>query len=225
MGVLIVIDQVIRTRRKTIALIVRRDGSLVVRAPLRTTDETIRLLVEKKAGWITSRQELARSSYRQLKPKKYLSGEEFWYLGTLYPLEIIDRLRPPLELDGSFRLSRSALPKAAAVFERWYRQQAFQVLSERAQAIASRHGFSYKRIRISSARTRWGSCSSRGTLSFTWRLVMAPLPVIDYVVVHELVHLQLKNHSREFWRRVGTLMPDYKQEMEWLEANGDLLSL
>jgi len=78
---------------------------------------------------------------------------------------------------------------------------------------------------ITSARTRWGSCSQEGALSFAWRLIMAPLPIIDYVVVHELAHIQVKNHSKRFWNKLNVLMPDYRQRIEWLERNGHLLSL
>jgi predicted metal-dependent hydrolase len=78
-------------------------------------------------------------------------------------------------------------------------------------------------VRISSARTRWGSCSSRGSLSFTWRLVMAPVEVVDYVIVHELAHLRVHNHSPEFWKEVARLMPDYAQRKQWLKDNGRLL--
>ncbi len=83
----------------------------------------------------------------------------------------------------------------------------------------------YKSIRITSARTRWGSCSSKGNLSFTWRLVMAPPQVIDYVVAHELAHLQVRNHSPAFWQKVKTIMPDYLQYRRWLDAHGHLLTL
>jgi predicted metal-dependent hydrolase len=92
------------------------------------------------------------------------------------------------------------------------------------ELLAETHGFKYQRIRISSARTRWGSCSSQGSLSFTYRLVMAPLEVVDYVAAHELVHTQIRNHSKTFWRRVGQVMPDYKARQVWLRKNGQALT-
>jgi predicted metal-dependent hydrolase len=128
-------------------------------------------------------------------------------------------------LNGNFRLAQSALPRAEVVFEKWYRKQAHEVLTGRVHWYAAKHGFEYKQAKITSARTRWGSCNSAGTLSFSWRLVMAPMPVIDYVVIHELVHLQVRNHSKKFWSRVGVIMPDYEQKIDWLEKNGHLLSL
>jgi predicted metal-dependent hydrolase len=219
------IDQIIRSRRKTIALIIQPDGRLVVRAPLRVSNEAIRQLVEKKADWIKTKQAQIKSSPPPPAPKKYTTGEEFWYLGQLYPLEIVKAPRPALTLNGKFTLAQASLPNAPEVFEGWYKRQAALVLAERVQWYAAQHGFRYSKVRITSARTRWGSCSPLGTLSFTWRLVMAPLPVIDYVVVHELVHLQIKNHSKQFWAKVGMLMPDYPQRRKWLKTNQSSLTL
>jgi hypothetical protein len=215
---------IIHSRRKTVALVIERDGRLVVRAPLRMSRKAILQLVEQKKDWIIAKQQQMQKNPPHA-PKQYANGESFWLLGKTYPLEIVAQNSPALSLEGHFRLSSRALDKAPQVFKRWYQQQAQRVLAERAALYAARHGFVYQKIKITSARTRWGSCSAKGTLSFTWRLVMAPLPVIDYVVVHELVHLQVKNHSKEFWRRVEMLMPDYRQHIQWLKTNGRLLSL
>jgi predicted metal-dependent hydrolase len=216
---------VIRSRRKTFALEVRRDGSLVVRAPLRATNLQVETLVREKEAWIRAKQELVKSLYPPVPPKEYVSGECFLYLGQSYRLAIVDGAAEPLVLGDQFYLTRRCLPDATDVFEAWYRQRAHEVISRRVEWYASRDGFVYKEVRISRARTRWGSCGPTGTLSFSWRLVMAPLRVIDYVVVHELVHLQVKNHSRAFWDKVKVLMPDYKVQLAWLRQNGYRLTL
>jgi predicted metal-dependent hydrolase len=222
---MIKITQIIRTNRKTIALIIERDGSLIVRAPRGVTNTKIQALVDKKADWIKAKQQLVKNASPKTKPKEYVNGEGFWYLGKTFPLEIVNHTKLPLVLDGRFQLARVALPRAAQEFKHWYRNQAEGIIAERVLWYASRNGFTYNKIRITSARRRWGSCTSRGTLSFTWRLVMAPMAVIDYVVVHELVHLQEKNHSKGFWGKVKALMPNYKQQIAWLKANGQLLTL
>jgi predicted metal-dependent hydrolase len=153
-----------------------------------------------------------------------VDGETFPFLGQSYPLTIVPRQRPAITFDGStFRLAKSALPKAEDAFARWYKGQAASLLLERVLIYSRKHGFHYQKIRISSARSRWGSCSSSGMLSFTYRLVMAPPEVVDYVVVHELVHTQVKNHSKTFWRRVGEILPDYKVKLTWLKKNGRFL--
>ena len=219
------IDEIILTRRKTIALIVQPNGRLVVRAPLRTSQKEIRLLVDRNAGWIRNKQELVKATYTPFVPRRFVNGENFYFLGNPYPLEILNTNHPALTFDSKFYLSKTALPNARAVFERWYRQQALEILTDRVQHFASQHGFRATQVRISSARTRWGSCSARGTLSFTWRLVMAPLPVIDYVVVHELVHLKVRNHSKQFWDQVNQLMPDFKNRRSWLKEHGHTSNL
>ncbi len=122
-------------------------------------------------------------------------------------------------------MEQRALPRAKEAFTAWYRAQARPLIEERARAFAARYGFNYKQLKITSARTRWGSCSSRGTLSFTWRLVMAPPECLDYVVVHELAHLRVANHSWTFWEEVGAILPDYKARRKWLRVNGRLLTL
>lgn len=219
------IDQIIRTKRKSIALIVQRDGRLVVRAPIDATDEQILTVVQKKNGWIHSKQEAVLSTYPQVVEKEFVNGEGFWYLGTSYRLRIVDNAGHPLELDTHFLLDRSVIPRAREVFTAWYKERALLVISERVAWYATKNGIKYKQVKITSAQTRWGSCSAKGTLSFAWRLVMAPVPIIDYVVVHELVHLLEKNHGRAFWAKVKAIMPDYKQKIEWLDINGQLLRI
>ena len=86
--------------------------------------------------------------------------------------------------------------------------------------MASEYGIEYNNIRITSARTRWGSCSSKKNLSFSYRLIQVPLDVIDYVIIHELAHLKHMNHSKQFWNHVGSMMDDYKEKEEWLKKNG-----
>lgn len=105
--------------------------------------------------------------------------------------------------------------------EAWYRAQARWHLTGRIDHFARQHGFVYNSLRINGARTRWGSCNAqRGSLNFTWRLVMAPPEIVDYVVVHELCHLKHPNHSPDFWAEVEGILPDYKQRRKWLKENG-----
>jgi len=232
--------KVIRSRRKTIALIVQADGSLLVRAPQRVTNRQIAEIVEQKAEWIRTRQEQVQAR-PVAEVHHFASGEQFWYLGSACRLLVIqgrqNRLEysgwafkltviPPSHLhlaDGKAEEERRALGKL--LFTAWYRQQAHKVLVERVALLAQQHGFSYRQVKITSARTRWGSCSSRGTLSFPWRLVMAPEAVIDYVVVHELVHTVIRGHGPDFWKRVQTFVPEYKQHVRWLKENGGLLEV
>jgi predicted metal-dependent hydrolase len=217
------IDRLVRSRRKTVALVVERDGSLTVRAPLRLAEARIRLFVESHNDWIIKNQAKVRAA-PNFSPKQYTEGGRFLYLGQAHPLSIVTSQRPALTFDGStFRLTKSALPKAEETFIRWYKKQAAFLLTDRVLILAGKHSFKYKKVRVSSARTRWGSCSTNGTLSFTYRLIMSPPEVVDYVVLHELIHTEIRNHSKTFWKRVGELMPDYKTRITWLKTNGKTL--
>jgi predicted metal-dependent hydrolase len=219
------INRLVRSRRKTTALIVELDGSLTVRAPLRLPRPLIETFVQEKVEWVRAKQQEARQRRELMGVKLYVPGEQFWYLGQQYDLEIVLSPKPALILDGAFKLASQALPRAKETFIQWYRQQARRVIGERVEQQASQMGLTYNQIRISGARTRWGSCSSKKNLSFTWRLIMAPLPVVDYVVVHELCHLLEQNHSKAFWSKVEAAQPDYKAQRAWLRKNGQMLDL
>ena len=154
-----------------------------------------------------------------------MNGEGFLYLGKSYRLKIISQGDVPLKLDTFFFLDQNALKNAKSIFIDWYKNKAKDVLSERVAWYSKKSGIIVKQIKITSANSRWGSCSAKGTLSFPWRLVMAPVPVIDYVVIHELIHVVEKNHSKDFWDKVHVLMPDYQQKIEWLDINGHILKI
>jgi hypothetical protein len=216
--------RLVRSRRRTIALIVQKDGSLVVRAPLRAPEKFIREFVASKEDWVHKQQARAQKIARAV-VRQYVDGEKFIYLGQSYPLKIVPPRRTSLALTDRFELTCPALPRAEAAFVRWYKARAAELLPERVTVLAGRYGYRAAKVRITSARSRWGSCSPQGTLSFTWRLVMAPPAVIDYVVIHELVHLEIKNHSQKFWGRVGELLPEYKTHVAWLRRNGRFLTL
>jgi len=215
----VTVDQIIRSKRKTIALIVESDGSVTVRAPLKASDRSVLQFVEKHASWVKKKQAAIRAAV-PIPPKQYLPGESFLYLGKSYPLEIVQDQKRRLVLEDRFRLAESMQASADMVFQDWYRQQARREIETRAAFFAQKHQFQYKKIRISSARTRWGSCSTRGTLSFSWRLILTPPDVIDYVVVHELAHTVHHNHSKRFWKLVEKILPDYRERRRRLRQYG-----
>lgn len=213
------IDQLIRSKRRTLALFIESDGSLIVRAPLRTPGKLIRDFVDGHTLWIEKKQAQARAA-AALPARQFIPGESFPYLGESHLLEIVKDQKKALLLDGNFKLAERAREDAQKVFQEWYRAQARQVIQERVEIFSARYQFQYEKIRISSARTRWGSCSPTGTLSFSWRLILNPMGVVDYVVIHELVHTVVHNHSKRFWRSVEKIMPNYKEFNKWLNKNG-----
>ena len=216
------IDQIIRSKRKTLAIIVKRDGSVTVRAPMRATNKSIREFIAQHTAWIEQKKaELQTLVVPQT--RQYLAGESILFLGEEYPLEVVKHQKQPLVLNGGFKLSEAASHRAKMVFERWYRQQAKKIIQDRVDFFVQQYGFQYQGLKITSARTRWGSCSARGALNFSWRLILAPLEQVDYVVVHELVHTIHHNHSQKFWKALEKVMPDFKTRKKWLKQHGQQL--
>ncbi len=216
--------KLIRSRRRTIALAVTADASLIVRAPMNTPLSYIEWLVESKIDWI--RRAIARASSRP-RPvvHEYIDGESFLYLGESYKLRVVNKPEKKLDFCGEFLLSSKEKRRARELLIAWYKKEAKKKLSERVEWCAHRAGISYKSIKITTANKRWGSCSTSGNLNFSWRLIMAPLSVVDYVVVHELAHIEHRNHSKQFWNRVKVMYSNYEKARSWLQANEKTLSL
>lgn len=221
------IDQLIRSKRKTIGIEVRPGGLLVVRAPLHASQAQIAYALKARAGWIESaRERMAKLPAVQLE-KRYSEGQLFWYLGKQYPLHIVQRQSPKFGFNEKqgFLLSASHQSQAEQLFIAWYRKQTRKLVSAYIQAYVRSHGFKPGELRITSARTRWGSCSGRNDLNFSYRLAMARESAVEYVVVHELVHTRVKNHSTAFWKAVTEIYPTWKQERAWLNQYGLQLHL
>ncbi len=199
---------------------------MIVRAPLKLADAAIREFLTQKADWVRRTQSKLQARAAQRGSHTFETGDTFPLLGQSIPLTLVPAQRPVLRFDGTrFCLSQSAQANARRHFENWYKGQAHAHLQTRLDHFARQHKLPYRAVRISSARTRWGSCSSKNDLSFTWRLVMAPPEVIDYVVVHELAHTVHHNHGPKFWRLVAEIVPEYKQHVRWLKEHGHALNL
>lgn len=132
----------------------------------------------------------------------------------------------PLEFNGiNFLLAENHVINARELFIQWYKKEAIKRIKERVDFYSSITGLKYRKISITNARHRWGSCNGIANLCFTWRLIMAPLEIIDYVIVHEIFHIEVKNHSKDFWQKVESFIPEYKKCRKWLTENQNLLLL
>ena len=214
------IHKIIRSRRRTVGLQVTHEAHLIVRVPQRMPLETVHELVRKKLPWILRKQSFAREHYLHAAPKTFTTGEKFLYLGEEHELFVVPGAYGPLVFDGKgFFLPEGCRALAKWLFRDWYREQTAEYLSARVRHFTGMTGARYSRIAISNANGRWGSCSSQGVLNFSWRLMMAPREVVDYVAVHEVAHLEELNHSKRFWQKVKTFLPDYPQAKRWLELH------
>lgn len=153
--------------------------------------------------------------------KEYVSGESFLYLGQHFELTLVDDVRAEVQQTGKqFRIGRADAKKGDDLLRRWYLAKAKEELQPRIASIAVGMGVSYSRIWVRDLKYRWGSCSPGGTLSFNWRIIQAPMVVIDYLIVHELAHLLVANHSDDFWNIVAVHSPGWKKAKVWLQRHG-----
>lgn len=203
---------------------VTSEADLIVRAPLKMPVEAIHEMVHQKLPWILRKKRFARDHYLPAVLKTFTSGEKFLFLGKEVELFVVPGAYGPLFFNGTgFFLREGCAPLARWLFRDWYREQAAAFLNARVRHYAGRIGVRFSKIGISDAKGRWGSCSSKGVLTFSWRLMMAPQGVVDYVVAHEVVHLAELNHSKRFWQKVEALAPDFLQAKRWLERYHRLL--
>ena len=223
--------QLIRSKRKTIAISFDENCQLIVKAPIWVGKSRIEAFLSEKAEWIeATRTRLLRAKEEASKIRiKLENGDVLYFLGEKRNLSVIreERIRGkvvssmgrivlhvPYEADYAYKREQ---------LERWYRKEAQQMIAEKAAEFAGRLKVSYEDIRIKDQKSRWGSCSSKGNLNFNWRIIMAPETVCDYVIIHELCHLVYLNHSEKFWSLVESICPEYKQYKKWLKDYGSRL--
>jgi predicted metal-dependent hydrolase len=220
--------QILRSpRRKTLSLEVGYEG-IKARAPARMREVVIKQFIARKRSWIENT--LAKLPPLHA-PLNLQNGCELSVLGQTYPL-LITKGQNAIHIDANQRLivpvsSRTNSPELALrnKLTKWYKQVAMRHLELRVRNQAGKmlENSLTPKIKVRDYKRRWGSCDHRGDLSFNWRIIMAPERVMDYVVVHELAHLQEFNHSRRFWNIVEQEMSDWRDQQRWLSDNGSLL--
>ena len=190
----------------------RGDVELVL--PNAAHEEDGRLFVDRHRGWIE--QQLAALAPR----RPFIDGATVPLLDGEITVAHRPRLQPGATLEGALLVVGGPARALAACVTGWLCEHAGEMLQARTLRHAATLGVGYSLLRIGDMKTRWGSCSSRGTLSFSWRLVMAPERVLDYVAAHEVAHLREANHGKRFWRLVETLDPDWQEARAWLRRHG-----
>jgi predicted metal-dependent hydrolase len=220
MPVLVLEKNILRTRRRTLELRINREGDLEVRAPINMPIEKIEEFIDKKQDWIIRKQNFVRENRNKVKERLFIENENFLYLGDNYPLKILDDISFSFIFkDNTFFISKHCVQEARDFFMLWYKKQAYNLFQQRLSHYSDFAGIPYKTMRINSAKTLWGSCRKDGNLSFNFKLIMAPLEIIDYIVVHELCHIRQKNHSQKFWDEVSRIIPNHKKHRAWLRKN------
>lgn len=233
--------EIIKSKRKTIAIQIYPDGKVKVRAPFHVTKIQIQSAVDKKSDWIRKRLlEIEETDPLPVKEEPiYKDGASVLFRGREYSIKVIwensfegipeGREKLGIHLEENYLIVKvrgREAPCQPAVQEAilgWYRACARIRILERLEYFNVQVREPFHQVRIKEQKSRWGSCSSKRNLNFNWRLIKAPDSVLDYVVVHELCHLKEMNHSKRFWSHVKAVMPEYETSRKWLKLNGFLL--
>ena len=214
-----------KPRRRTLSIVISHTNQIVVKTNRSLSDEKIADFVNSKRNWISRIVKLHEAHLKAYKPKKFIDGEKFLYLGK----EIILCVKPGECPDIRFQDNRIFInlprrTKSANDFIKnklidWYKIQSIKILKLRLERYYEKLNVKATNIKIRTLKRTWASCSRQGVLTFSWKLIMAPLFIVDYVVVHELAHRIHHNHSSRFWKQVGEVIPEYKACKRWLRAN------
>ena len=219
------------TGRRTLTITVDEDARASVAAPFNMADQDIANFIIKKADWIHGKVAEARKCLDILAQRDFNDGQDFLFLGEKYKVNVKERdvkrcqvsFEPRQGWNIFIPLGCSQEVQRAHVKEKmlqWYRAQAQEILGGRIFHFARLIGAEPKKINVRTQKRIWGCCDFRTqTINLNWQIILSPLRVVDYVVVHELCHLFIPNHSKRFWKKVEKVMPDFRQRRQWLKAN------
>lgn len=219
------------TDRQTTDIVIERDGVVRVRPPLKMTPAQVDETVFSKRMWIYRNLAEWHDLNAMRVVREWVNGESFLYLGSSYRLALVNEQDEVLKLkDGRFQLLRTVMDggggdAAQQVFERFYKEKGLPRIQRRVAHFAPRVGVNAGEVQVKDLGYRWANCLPNGQLHFHWKCLMAPLTVIDYIVVHELCHLRHRDHTDAFWNEVDKVLPQYRERKEWLRQRGANLDI
>lgn len=208
------------TRRKTLGLTVDRAGELVVHAPEDTPQPDLEKWVNSKLLWVHRKLLLKEEQTGLANRLEFVSGETVSYLGRNYRLRVVNRQDKPLHFDGQwFLLRRQDRSRAVELFRQWFIDTGSTWVQKRVKTWEPKTGRSPSRVVVDDLGFRWGSCGKNEVLYVNWRLLQMPVRLVDYVLVHEMIHLTERNHTKQFWQALERVLPDWRVRKDEMEAN------
>lgn len=213
-------DKIIRSERKTLSVSIDALGMVTVRAPISCSTARIFEFLAEKEKWILQKKAERLGAGARL-PAENLDGFRFLLLGKETRISLVNGRKISFDGENIFL----PVEKARERLVKWLKENAKRIFALETERIAKVMNVDYTSVSVSSAKTRWGSCSGNNALRYSFRLLYAPKEVIAYVVVHELAHVRYKNHGKAFWREVERFVPDYKQKRKWLKNHAFLMRI
>ena len=209
--------KIIKSKRRTLSLSINENAELIVRAPNQISNKQIEEFIIEKSKWINKNKNLMQSRINEMND----SDSDYLFLGNIYPLIKVYENPNKIDFNGTeFITSIKNQDKFKASLKSWYKIKFKEIAIPRLNYFSDKYNLKINQVRFKNQKTLWGSCSSKNNINLNYLLVMAPMLVIDYVIIHELVHTVHKNHSENFWNAVEAIMPDYKKAKKWLNKNG-----
>ena len=209
--------KIIKSKRKTLSLSINENAELIVRAPNQISNKRIEEFIIEKSKWINKNKNLMQSRINEMND----SDSDYLFLGNIYPLIKVNEDPNKIDFNGTeFITSIENKDKFKSSLKSWYKIKFKEIAIPRLNYFSDKYNLKINQVRFKNQKTLWGSCSSKNNINLNYLLVMAPMIVIDYVIIHELVHTVHKNHSENFWNAVEAIMPDYKKAKKWLNKNG-----
>ncbi|MCK4661722.1 MAG: M48 family metallopeptidase [Bacteroidales bacterium] len=213
------------SNRKTLNISVERDRTIIVRAPKSLSLERIEDIVQSKRNWIKDKINHSQKYPIGFNAKEFISGETLLYLGRNYQLSVIDEDFEGIRFNQGFIISKSNQANANQLFKEWYLKKALEKIKPLAKIYATNLGVGYNECKTSEMKYRWGSCTPKNNIIFNWRIIKAPMYVLEYLVAHELVHFLENNHTPNFWNILSIQVPNYEKAKKWLKEKGQLLEI
>lgn len=219
--------KIVRKNRKTIGIKVIDGGEVIVTSPFGISEKIIRNIIKDKEEWILGKVRLMKEA-EILEKKEIKNGSKLRLLGRELDLELLETgsIEKNYKIEnGKIKVFMGPRGIVRDRIDEIYRMEARRILGERTNIYSKVIGAKPNKIFIKNQKTLWGSCSSRRNINYNYRIIMAPIEIIDYIVVHELCHLVHMNHSKNYWNTVKSILPDYKERRKWLKANGHMLRI
>ena len=217
------VTSLIREKRKTLSIVINRNGEIEVKAPKNLPLAEITKFIQSKEKWIINHQSEIKN--RLNANNDVINLEKILVLGSKLEVNYIDNLHEIIQEGEKLFIPSKYAPKKSQYIAKWLKNKAISIIENRVLYFSANYNISFKSIALINAKTRWGTCSSQKEISFNWRLIMLSPRLIDYVIVHELMHILEQNHSAKFWKLVEMVMPDYKKRKEDIKKCSFVLNL
>lgn len=216
--------------RKDVKISIDLVNGVEVFIPENVDEAQLEQIIRRKAPWIVEKLEKMNEVNTTVQPKEFVSGEKLPYLGRNYRLKVYKEPVPYASFQFKHGRFMAIVPRDWSQEQihhqlgnkliEWYRKHGLKKIQERTKEYQSMLGVTPRSLQLKTQHKRWGTCTPSGDIYLNWRIVMAPIRVIDYIIVHELTHLIVSEHNEKFWRLVRTTLPHYKEAKEWLRVHG-----